>query len=208
MSLEAGERELPAIELRDEQGHTIRARTSLLQVGSSLTDGEDIGRAPADLHTVVDHRAGHISLWWLMLPPLGGLLLLLTLIRRTRRARAALAQAPDVQQTLSALCARDFDQMDEVREIFYGLAQLLRAELDGLHGRERSGETDEEWLAHARQDRSLQPEQREQLVTLFAACEEVKYAGSVPTRFRVEECLNNAKALIDALPKASTEDAA
>lgn len=203
MSLEAGERALPLIELRDDEGHAIVAQSSLLTVASALTADEDTSRVPAGLHDPVNQRLGRISLWWLALLPLGGLLLIAYLIARSRRSQPVAPEPPSANEILVALRARDFDQVQQVREIFYGLTALLRAELDRLNGSDLGTETDEEWLRHARADQHLKPEEREELVKLFATCEEVKYGAGTPTRFRVEECLNTAGSLCESMLSAS-----
>jgi hypothetical protein len=197
LSLESGERALPEIKVHDESGTSVTASGGKLEVWSDLAKEEDAPREMAGLHDVETHEAligpfqvlvGLVALaviaalawWW-----------------RRRRGRARAVALPTPAERLAALRAAIPETPAAIRELAFELGQLLRFAAQERVGRDLASQADEELLALARP--LLSAESLAELDGLLAVLSRVKFAGEVPTRFRVEELCAAASALLAKL---------
>ncbi len=205
LSLEGGERALPEIVVRDESGATATASGGHLEVWSDLAEGDDAPRAMAGLHDVErkDALVGPFqvlvalailaalavcALWWRA---------------RGRRTRALPVATPS--ERLARLRAELPSTPEGSRAFAFELGQILRLAVQQQLGRDLGGLAEEEWLALARS--SLPADALGELEGLLGALSRVKYAGEIPTRFRIEELCATAASLlakIDLVAKSAT----
>ena len=195
MVLEAGERALPPFELRTEGGETVTVEPPAITVRPSLLEGEDLARKLPGLHPVADERPplriGHVGALLLALVAVG------FFVTRLRRGVDPGEEPPTPAALLADLRERELDDPAVARAVTYELTRIARGAVDRARERDGSGFTDEEWLAGARGD--LPAAAREPVDNLLAAAGDIKYGGSVPTRFKVEELLGVADGLVRTL---------
>ena len=202
-SLDAGEREVPAPVAYRADGAALNTQGTRITVQSDLLPQEDAPRPFASFHDV--EGTGRVQSWhWLvLLVAFGGL----GFWRFTRRPRT---QAEEVQpsptQQLAVLQVEADAASARNRDLIFEIARLARSAVDERQSTDRSGLTDEEWLAQQKADGALPAEVLNGLETLLAGSERVKYAGEAPTRFAVEESLKSARELIGRSP--NTEESA
>ena len=110
--------------------------------------------------------------------------------RRQGRGRAQAADQESFTERVGRLRSEVTGDPAHIAALHSELAHILRA----AHGDQRSGWSDEEWIERA----ELSGEQRDELRRVLASCAEVKYGGSQPTRFAVEELLDRVGALVSS----------
>lgn len=207
-SLEPGPRELPelAVEL-DVAGEVLRvaAPATRLEVTSLIAEGETGPRGLLGFREPTEPEGGTALLG---AEVAGGLILAgaaLLLLRRWRRRRAARAPAeelgPDPLEELRLLASELPRDPEDVRELHFALTRLVRTAGDRRRASDRSGLTDEEWLAGIADD-GLSPRVQEGIRALFDACEAVKYGSEDPSPFAVRENLERARELCASLSEA------
>ena len=159
-----------------------------ITVAPALLEGEDAPRPARGFH-LPPVRAELVSTrkWWIV-ALLGAALLGALWWRRARRRRPELIAEPSLNERLESLGAGVAGEGPLLIAWHGELTRILRA----AHSEDHAGWSDEEWIERA----ALDDEQREELRELLAVCAAVKYAGSRPTRFAVEETLERARALV------------
>lgn len=120
--------------------------------------------------------------------------------RRRRRARAEAAPATTLER-LGEL-EREFAG-ERARAGCFELTRLLRGALDDARAHDRSGLTDEEWLAELTASRA-QPGVTEELTQVFARAARVKYAGEPATPWALQETFAHARRALAALDGGRT----
>jgi len=170
-----------------------------IDVGGVLQPGEDEARPPhgfRDAPPAVDGRP-----WWAFGLAAAALVAAALLALRRRRRRAARpAPAPTPLQRLEAIDPRELSGPDAVQAAYYELTSLVRAALDLRQGRDRSGCTDEEWLRALDGSEGVSEEERDALEDLLRSSALVKYGGSRPTHWAVQETLERARELLAGSP--------
>ena len=211
MALEPGELGLAAVGADSVLAGAIQRLDPVaasIHVRAELAEGEDVPRPPVGLR---EPPAPFGSSLYRGLLALLGLFLVLSarwwwrawrFLRRGSGARAEAGPSP-----LERLAAVDVGGEGVQRETFFLLSHLVREALDAECGVEAGagagpasldGLTDEEWIAARRERNGIAPERLERAARLFAQCEDVKYGGREPTRWAVEEALQEARSLCAA----------
>ena len=213
LSLEGGERVLPALEVRSASGQGAFSDVPTLVVWNELAEGEDEARGLAPLVPAEAQAA--------LLRPVHVLLLLLTgaaawlYWRRRRRPRPAstAAEVVDARARVDAIAlALQRDAKGDAKalhEAAYELTALLRTELEGRLGFEHPGASDEEWLARARAEadpssvasdvpaNGQADELLDDLQRWMRELEPLKYGTEPATPFRAEELVQRAKSMLE-----------
>jgi len=193
-SLDAGERDVPGPVAYRADGAAVEAQGARVTVQSDLLPQEDAPRPFASFHDV--EGSGSVQAWhWLVLLLAGGGLGLWRFARRSRPA-AEQAQLSPAQQ-LAALQVEADAASARNRDLIFEIARLARSAMDERQSADRSGLTDQEWLAQQRSQGALPDDVMRGLETLLAGSERVKYAGEAPTHFAVEESLQSARELVE-----------
>jgi len=203
LSLEGGERALPEIMVRDESGATAIASGGHLEVWSDLAESEDAPRAMAGLHDVEGKDALVGPFQVLAALAIVAALAVFALWWRARARRTRTIPAVTPSERLARLRAELPSTPEGSRAFAFELGLLLRLAVQERLGRDLVGLAEEEWLALARS--CLPADALGELEGLLAALSRVKYAGEVPTRFRIEELCTTAASLlakIDVLAKS------
>jgi len=203
-SLEAGERELPQVELEVELASGVKARVEhqarALRFQPALFDGEDAPREPRDFRPAGPEEAATSWTWLaagLVVTALAGAAC--GWLLRARRKPAE--PPPSAAARLAELGTRKLDDPAIVHELYYELSRLVRGELDARSGARRDAWTDEEWLAGVRD--SLAPEAASALAELLLACRGAKYAAARPTEWAVREDLARAARVLEGATGAA-----
>ncbi len=207
-SLEPGSRELGELAVELEVAGEIQRVSpppARLEVASLIGEGEIGPHGLMGFREVSEPERGAALL---LAKVAGGLILAtaaLLLILRWRRRRAARAPAeelgPDPLEELRLLASDLPRDPEDVRELHFALTRLVRAAGDRRRASDRSGLTDEEWLAGIADD-GLSPRVQEGIRALFDACEAVKYGSEDPSPFAVRENLERARELCASLSEA------
>lgn len=199
VSLDSGERPLPAFEVVLVDGRTVSTPEGSLTVAGVLGAAEDEPRPargfrelPPDEPTRAVATGAFVA---------GGLAiaLLLWMWRRSTggdggvpeltsemRLRTRLAELEDVVP----------DNAAEVRDLFFELSALVRDTVDERVGRDRRGLTDDEWLGSVNGDEALRGESRAHLERFLARSSEVKYAAVEPSPWAVRDELATVRGVL------------
>jgi len=142
--------------------------------------------------------AAGLTRWWfaalgLVLAAGAGLMLWL----RTRARRTAVAAPLGPHEVLERL-ARDLED-GRGRERCYELTRLLRATTDAARRKDRSGLTDEEWLAELGASLEVPRGAVQELERVFQRAWRVKYAGEPATPWALGELFEQARAALRAV---------
>lgn len=192
LALEAGEHTWPAPNIRWSQlgaSGTVLCESTPLVVRAELGEQED---APRELRQELPGPTPASSVFW---PWVGAGAALLTLSagalyfqRRSRRRveLPVLSAGEQAERWRSQVHAGELD----ARTSLFQLTRLVRQTLDARAGQDLAALTDEQWVEKAQ----LQPEQRTALSAWLGALEAIKYAGSEPTRFALDEHFAQAQA--------------
>ncbi len=201
MSLEAGERALPSIEL-EVAGEVVSAEAAALTVLSELAPNEDEPR-PIRGFLPPPLRTGARAL----LPWIGGLALVLAAlaiwrwrVRAGRKVVASSALTP--LEELAQLRGRARSEPDAARKITYAAVGLLRRAVDGYLGETRFASPDDEWLRRLEPDERVPLGVRSAATRILQGAERVKYAQAMPTPFALEEMLSSTESALAALAEA------
>jgi hypothetical protein len=195
-SLEPGEREMPAIEVKiarkSEAPHAVSVSAAKLNARAVLGPNEDAPRPPKGFRPVAAEVESRAWLPWTLggaaVLVLGGGALAMWLVKRNRLQPAP---QPSRLELIEALAQRDVEQPVVVREVHYELARLLREVFDSRHGVSRTALTDEEWLQAVAA--SFTPEHLNELAEILRVSAEVKYGAAQPTQWAVRETIQRAR---------------
>lgn len=208
LSLEGGERALPAPDVRTADGTLVPVAERTLRVQSELAPGDDAPRPLAGIPDVEGRGRG--AGFGLLAAALGlaALALAAWALRRRRRRAPAAPPQPTPAERLREL-RRGLEQDGapgapglpgfDGRQLIFEASHVVRAGVDRSLGEHPVGLTDEEWLEHVRASGRLATGTEEDLAALLAACAEVKYGGATPTPFRVREALERAGGILGSL---------
>jgi hypothetical protein len=196
-SLEAGEREMPAVSatltLAEGELALVHSEPASATFAGVLAPEEDAPREPLGFAPIAEEATARAWLPWTIggaaALALAGAGLAISLARRARRAR--LAPPPTFAQRLADLERRDLDSREVAREIHYELTRLVRGEIDSRTGSRRDALTDDEWLREVA--RALDSERTRELEALLRASEAVKYGAHAPTPWAVRETIERAR---------------
>lgn len=198
MSLEPGERILGELGIPLGDGSTMAVTPATLSVSGELAADEDQPRPMPDFHTVAERtspvRPRHLGLALLAILTTGGGWLF---VRRRHRSRED--RLPDELERFLGLDREPADDVEAARALMFELTAVLRSAGErGVPG-SWAGLSDEEWLAALERSEQHSTEVTRELGGLLAQCESIKFAGSRPTRFAVEEILSRAERLLRRL---------
>ncbi len=208
-SLEPGTRSLGAA----LSGFALSERVTRIQVGEAevrvrgvLAEGEDAPRPlrefPAGFAGGDDDVAGAPPGAWLLGALVPFVLGAAWILSRRRARRVA---APSHATALERLAELERGLSDEhARAGCFELTRLLRGAADGARARDRSGLTDEEWLAELQAAREL-PAAADELAAVLARAARVKYAGEPATPWALQETFQRARAALAALAAPGAE---
>jgi hypothetical protein len=201
VSLEPGERELPAPAIRwssgDAADESIEAARGTLEVRAVLGADEDAPRPIGDfLGLAPEQEAGARTA---LLLGIGAALALgaIAFAIHLRRQRASAAAAPpSALERLAALEEAPLEQPEAVVEAHVELARALREAIDARLGASPAGLTDQEWVRSVAA--RLGPGAAQACAELLAACEPVKYGAERPTHWAARERIARARELATA----------
>ncbi|MBM3989813.1 MAG: hypothetical protein FJ298_02275 [Planctomycetes bacterium] len=197
-SLEAGERELPRVQVDIELPSGVKARVEhearTLRFAPALFDGEDAPREPRDFRPAGPEEVAGLSTW-LTVCAVATALLGAACGWLARGRRKSEAPPPSAAARLAELSTRQLDDPSIVRELYYDLSRLVRGELDARAGTRRAAWTDEEWFSGVRD--ALAPDVASALEELLASCRGAKYAAARPTQWAVREDLARAARVLE-----------
>lgn len=198
-SLEAGERELPRVQVElvelDGKKSNVETAPANARFAPVLFEGEDVAREPRDFRAAESDAASATWPWLLA----GGLAIaaFAGFVGWKLRGRAKPAPSgPSAEARLGQLGTRKLDDAGAVRELYYELTALVRSELDARTGESRSACTDEEWVV--RVAGTLDAESLRALDELIANARSAKYGGARPTEWAVREDLLRAEKVLHA----------
>jgi hypothetical protein len=174
-----------------------------LFVRGALGDGEDAPRPLEGFRPLPDTVSAGGRLFLLVF---GGLLVLAILVfvwiaRLGRRRPALMPTSRGPLEELAALSAGLTDEPGAGAELGYALSHLLRREVDATtrapHVAVTAGSTnaatDIEWATSIEADPGLPESLRFGIARLVRDLEPLKYGGSTPTRFALQELLDRAR---------------
>ena len=119
---------------------------------------------------------------------------------RRRPGPATKADAPvDPLARLALLEAEETKDLAGLRARHFALSRLLREATDAKIRGDRTGCTDEEWLALVATSLSPTNGGGASLEAALAGCARVKYAGELPSPFAVQETFDHARRALEAL---------
>lgn len=185
MAFEAGEIQLPAIDVRFEGGDRLRSASKAVTVEGVLRAGEDEPRPGPGFRTVEERtspvRPMHVGLLIFVLMAAG--------FAWWWHARQP-GEPPPVRTEWDR-----FQQLTEEEPVAVAvqLSGLLRVAFDRRSGLDRSALTDEEWLADV--DRDVANDLRD----VLADCESIKFGGDVPSRLGMEDLKKRAGVILKSL---------
>jgi len=205
LSLEAGDRPLPALSIQVESegvSRSIDVQSSTIAVRSALQDGENAPRPIRGFHAAPERTAGgRLGL------VLGALALLAAglglLLRRRARRKPRVVVAPTPLARLAELERQITEDPESGRGTIYALTRLLRETTDRFLGEERAALVDGEWAALREIDERLPLGARTTFAQILRDAERSKYALHAPTRFALEALLADARNALAALAEAS-----
>jgi len=211
-SLEPGQRDLgaalAAVSLAQEV-KTIQVGGALIAVRGVLAPGEEAPRPlrefPERFGTPGETSTGRAGL----LAALGVALITLLAVfvawrvRRTRGAHFAPALSP--LDRLGELERRSEPEgspsqaTQRTRDGCYELTRLLRETTDRARSKNRSGLTDDEWLAELRASLEVPVPAVDELGAVFERAERVKYGGQPTTTWALKETFARARSALQSL---------
>lgn len=204
LSLEPGERALPAIAVQVESNgvaRSIEVEASTASVGSALQPGEDAPRLIRGFHAPPERGSGGRLGLALAALALLAAALLVWIRRRMRRKAPVVALATPLDRL--AGIARELPEDPEAgRRAIYALTRLVRESTDRFLGEDRAALVDAEWGALREIDERLPLGARTTFAKILRDAERVKYALHAPTRFALEALLADAKNALEALAQA------
>jgi hypothetical protein len=203
MSLEPGERVLGELGVPLGDGSTMAVTPASLSVLGELAADEDEPRPMPAFHTLPERtspvRPRHLGLGMLVILLAGSGWLF---VRRRNRSQTSLE--PDELERFLGLDREHAGDAEAVRALMFELAAVLRAAGERDVPGSWAGLSDEEWLAALEESGQHSIEVTDELGGLLVECESIKFAGSRPTRFAVEEILSRAESLLRRLVPRST----
>ena len=206
ISLEAGERVLPGIELElanGSQKQKLVATAGTLHVASALGPNEDAARAEKGF--LPPREASPLTRSWGWIVVAGfALLVLAWSVARVRRRKHVVRVSDTPLDRLRILESSVVAEPESSRETVYALSRLLRDTVDRWSLGERAGLTDEDWARAVECDERVPLGVRSAAKRVLAATERVKYAGEMPTRFAVDELVRDARAVLETLEREPT----
>ena len=209
LSLEPGERAAGAVDLHFQGGRVASVPPLTLNVAPELAEGEDAPRPLPGLHDVPE-RAGplrprHLGL---VLVVLAVVLAGSVWMRRARRRRPG-GREPTDRERLAALDRSVASDPARVRELAYGLSDVLRvAAARGVDGA-GPGMDDGELVALLRRAGHRPAAAVDELEDLLATLGAMKYGGERPTRFAIDAAFERAERwLAESQPAPAQEVAA
>ena len=113
-----------------------------------------------------------------------------------RRQRFRIPPEPDELARFLDLDREHTGDVEAARALMFELAAVLRAAGERDEAGSWAGLSDEEWMAAFKQSNEHSSEVTDELGALLAECEAIKFAGSRPTRFAVEEILQRSERLL------------
>jgi len=219
-SLEPGPRDLSAAlgaVAFSEDVKSIQVGAARVDVSGVLLPDEDEPRPlrefPEHFGTAGDAAASPVWPWVAAAAALGSLALWIAFVRR-RRARAARPAAElSPLERLGELERRSgspdpalpaSQSSEPLRQGCYELTRLLRDVADRARSKNRSGLTDEEWLAELKASLDVTSGAVEELGAVFERAGRVKYAGQAATPWAVQETFARARSALQALGAAGS----
>ncbi len=115
-------------------------------------------------------------------------------LRRQRRKPRVVPTASPLEE-LEALRQAGAETAQVVSERHFHLTRLVRSATDAAAGEERAGLTDTEWLAAVRGTSLFS----EELEDLLQRAESVKYGGTTPTSWALDEAYGAARGALEGL---------
>jgi hypothetical protein len=209
LSLEPGERALPAIAVQveaDGVARSIEPDAPAVAVRSALAAGEDAPRPIRGFHAAPGTGPGRR-----LAIAIGALVLLLAaallVLRRRARRKPAAARAPTSLERLAELARSSTAAIAEDpaagRAAIYALTRLLRESVDRRLGEDKAALVDVDWAALRESDERLPSGSRGSIARILREAEPVKYAQHAPTRFALEALLGDARNALEALEAES-----
>jgi len=204
LSLEAGERQLPAIriDVGDADGvRKVDVDQGLLRVRPALAEGEDAPRPMRGFRAAPESSAGRGRLGLVGAAALVALLAGIFFWRRARR-QSAPAPVPTALDRLAELQRIAAEDEEASRRVVYALSRLLRGSVDAFVREDRAALVDTDWMARIEPDERVPLGVRRGLARVLRDSERIKYALHAPTRFALTEMLADARSALEALAAA------
>lgn len=204
LSLDAGERQLPAIriDVGDADGvRKVDVDTGVLRVRPALAEGEDAPRPMRGFRAAPGGSSGRGRLVLVGAAALTALLAGVFFWRRARRKSAA-APVPTALDRLDELQRIAAEDEEASRRVVYALSRLLRGSVDAFVREDRAALVDTDWLARIEPDERVPLGVRRGLARVLRDSERIKYALHAPTRFALTEMLADARSALEALAAA------
>ncbi|MFT5049722.1 MAG: hypothetical protein ACI8QZ_001115 [Chlamydiales bacterium] len=196
MALESGERSAPSLLLQADSGEQLEVLSETLLVSPALIDGEDVPRPFAEFHDIEGGAVGSLTTLFGILIGLAVLCIVAVVLLVRRARRRAVADLPAFpiapRAAFDALRAGRADDADGVQRLAFELTGILQRALAGGE----PGCTDQEWFDALRAGSRLAPDVLVRVEALVSTCEQIKYGGQVPTRFAIDELLDNADKIL------------
>ena len=206
MSLEPGTRVLGELGIPLMDGSTMAVTPATLSVLGELIADEDQPRPMPAFHTVLERtspvRPRHLGLALLTILMLGSGWLF---VRRLHRSQ--IPCQPDELERFLGLDREQAGDVEAARALMFELAAVLRSAGERNVPGSWAGLSDEEWLTALERSEQHSTLVTEELGGLLAECETIKFAGSRPTRFAVEDILSRAERLLRRLVPRPAEEA-
>ena len=198
LSLEPGERALPALEVFLDDGTGLAPNPAALVVEGELAQGEDGPRPMPGFHALQERtspvRPRHLL--WTLAALLAGAAGWVALTR-SRRDRDG--PEPSPLERFGRLDRDPGQDPEALRPLMVELSRLLRRAGEERLDAPRPAATDEEWIATLRAAGRHPARLVDDLEVLLADCAAVKFAGARPTRFAVQDTLERAETTLRAL---------
>jgi hypothetical protein len=204
ISLEAGERPLPAIQIDVGDADGVRkvdVDKGLLRVRPALGEGEDAPRPMRGFRAAPEGSGGRGRLLLVLAAALVALLAGV-LLRRRALGKSAPAPAPTALDHLAELQRIAAEDEESSRRVVYALCRLLRGSVDAFVREDRAALVDADWAGRIEPDERVPLGVRRGIARILRDSERIKYALHAPTRFALAEMLADARNALKALAAA------
>ncbi len=195
MSLEAGSRELPVVEVGLANGVTLLSEVTPVLVRGELAVDEDAPRPASEPHPGPQVYG---SGWVLFLPSLVLVLLFGGLAWNTRRRLSRPEAEPEIVSARTRLTTfPPPEDGADARRAAFALSALVRTSIDEGVNVDLSGSADNEWVERLRDGALSDPSVAAACLELLATLESIELGGARPDRFTWEDLIHRARTVVE-----------